>query len=179
MAPNSCHAHAPSSCARGCSQLCGCVAVEAEVAARIVVTFDFANVSQALIFRFRVWEPPQVANPCHAHASSSCAHGCAQLCGCIAVAAQVAPSIALICDRTNVSTTLLFRFQSPDVPNFCHAHASSSCARGCAQLCGCIAVAAQVAAQSDSHVTLQMFQKLLFPGSSFGRQNMFPFVIPR
>ena len=42
----------------------------------------------------------------------------------------------------------MFRFWEPppEVPSFCHAHASSSCERGCAQLCGCIAAAAKVAA---------------------------------
>ena len=149
--PNPCRAHASSSCARGCAQLCGCIAAAAQVAARIVSSFGFANVPKTLIFRFRFWKPKQVPNPCYAHAPSSCARGCAQLSGCIAVAAQVAASIAVICDFANVPKTLIFRFRfwsTPQAPNPCHAHAPSSCARGCALLRGCVAVAAQVAVPS-------------------------------
>ena len=36
---------------------------------------------KTLIFRFRFWKPEKVLNPHRAHASSSCARGCAQLCG--------------------------------------------------------------------------------------------------
>ena len=46
-----------------------------------------------MISRFRFWEPEEVPNPRHAHAASICARDCAQLRGCIAVAAQVAAHI--------------------------------------------------------------------------------------
>ena len=94
--PNPCRAHASSSCARRCAQLCGFVAAAAQVAAYIVVSLAFANIRKTLVFRFRFWEPEKVPNPCRAHASSSCARGCAQLRGCVAAACQVAARIVVI-----------------------------------------------------------------------------------
>ena len=148
--PSPCHAHASSSCSRGCAQLRGCAAVAAQVAARIVVNLAGASVRRTLMFRFRFWEPEQDPNPCHAHASSSCARGCAQLCGCVTVAGQVAARIVVNFAVANVRNTLIVRFrfwELEKLPNPYHAHASRSCARGCAQLCGRIAAAAKVAAR--------------------------------
>ena len=65
------------------------------VLASAVVNVALAGVRKIMVFRFRFWEPEKVPLPCHAHASSSCARGCATLCGCIGVAAKVAARIVV------------------------------------------------------------------------------------
>ena len=88
---------------------------------------------KTLISRFRFWEPEENPNPCHAHASRSCARGCAQLRGCIPLLPKVRPPLlsVVIC---KCFQTLLFSCSdlgNPQrAPSPSHAHAPSSCARG-------------------------------------------------
>ena len=109
----------------------------------------FANVSKTLMFRFRFWEPQEVPSFCNAHASTSCARGCAQLCGCTAdgnpklLHALLSLLILRMLEKLRFSSS---NFGNPKQFQILATRMPQASARGCAQLCGYIAVAAQVAA---------------------------------
>ena len=99
----------------------------------LLSTLCLQMLKQTLISRFRFWKPEETPNPCHAHASRSCARGCAQLRGCIPLLPKVRPPLlsVVIC---KCFQTLLFSCSdlgNPQrAPSPSHAHAPSSCARG-------------------------------------------------
>ena len=98
---------------------------------------------------FRFWVPPEVPNPCRAHASSSCARECLRaLWRKLAAVADSAACICGTCRHTDVTQCLICMlalqramfprvialapptiWRHPEVPHLRHAAATSSCAR--------------------------------------------------
>ena len=92
-------------------------------------------------------------NSCKA-ATSSCARGRTRECGRLAVGNDVVTRSAHVYDHTDVTQTPNLTFQTwgpPEVPHLCHAAATSSCARGRARECGCLAFGAALVTRS-AHV---------------------------
>ena len=109
--PHLCHADATSSCARGRTRECGCLAFGAAVAARSAVVCDHTNVTQTLTLAFQIWVLPSVPHLRRAAATSSCARVRTRECGCLARGADAATRNADVCDHTNVTQTLSLAFQ--------------------------------------------------------------------
>ena len=125
--PHLCRAAATSSCARGRTRECGCLAVGAEVVARSAHACDHTDVTQTPILAFQILAPPEVPRLCRAAVTSSCARGRTRECGCLAFAAKVVARSAYAFDHTDVTQTLRLAFRiwgssqgSTFVPRGCH-----------------------------------------------------------
>ena len=103
-------AAATSSCARGRTRECGCLAFGAEVVARSAHVCDHTDVTQTLILALQIREPPEVPHLCRAAATRSCARGTRE-CGCRAIGAAVVARGAHVCDHAGVTQTLVLSFQ--------------------------------------------------------------------
>ena len=154
-----CRAVTTSSCARGRTGECGCLAFGAKVVARSAYAFDHTNVTQTLILSFQISPPtpPEVPHLCRAAAT---AHVRTRECGRLAFGDEVVARSAHVCDHTDVTQTLILACQirePPEVPHLCRAAATRSCARGTRE-CGRLAVGAAVVARrahvcDDANVT--------------------------
>ena len=130
---HSCATRLPQSVARvGRTRECECLAFGAAVGARNAHVCGHTTVTQTLILAFQVEWPPEVPHLRYAAATSSCACGHTRDCGCLACGAGAAAGSAHVCDHTSVTQTLILAFQIwelSEVPCFCRAAATSSCAR--------------------------------------------------
>ena len=128
-----CATRLPQAVARvGLTRECGCLAFGAAAGARNAHVCDHTTVTQTLILAFQVGLPPEVPHLRHAAATSNCACGRIRECECLARGAGAAAGSAHVCDHTSVTQTLILAFQiwePSEVPYFCRAAATSSCAR--------------------------------------------------
>ena len=122
-------AAATSSCARGRTRECGCLASGAEVVARSAHVCDQTDVTQTLILALQIRAPPEVPHLCRAAATRSCARGTRE-CGCRAIGAAVVARGAHVCDHAGVTQTLVLSFQICPLPPI----GSTSVPRGCHEL---------------------------------------------
>ena len=109
--PDLCRAAATSSCARGRTRECGCLALGAEAVARSARAGDHTDVTKTLILSLQIWALPEVPHLCRAIATSSCARGRARECGCLAFGAEVVARSACGFDNADVTQTLILAFQ--------------------------------------------------------------------
>ena len=72
-------------------------------------------------------------------------------CGCVAFGAAVGARSARVCGHTTVTESQIRASQiglPTEIPQLCHAAATSSCARGRTRECGCLPCGAEVVARS-------------------------------